>query len=224
MKHEIRYLTTDLDLRASFDLAPLADALTQLGLLGRHQGPLPNGSWSAQFASAVWLSEPDSDIGAMLTAIEALNEPNKRLWAACTSRDFDIGYDCGDTPWGFNQQLLPATLARMGAIGASLLITIYPVIETEAVIAAVGILKKDKWIKKYTGKSDGSLCTHHTASASVKKNQEEVKVTLNGKKGSVFVHCLMELTIDGEWGLKEILKKEARLKTLTPNPESRSTE
>ncbi len=95
------------------------------------------------------------------------------------------------------------------------MITIYPVLETEAVIAAVDILKKDKWIKRHTGKYTGHG-THHPDSSSVKKNQADVKVTLSGKKGSVFMHCLMELTIDGEWAIKEILKREARLLSPTP--------
>lgn len=217
MKHEIRYLTTDLDLRAPLDLAPLSDALAQRGLLAYHGGPWQDGSWSAQFGAAHGFPEPDQDIAATLTAIEALDEPSRSLWAACTSRDFNIGYDCGDEPWAFNQQLSAATLARIGQVGAGIIITIYPVLETEAVEAAVDILKKDKWIKSRTGKYNGHG-THHTDSSSLKKNQAEVKVTLTGKKGSVFVHCLMELTTEGEWDVKELLKKEVRLSCLLPSP------
>lgn len=142
MKQEIRYLTTDLDLRAPLDLAPLADELIQRGLLPHYVGPWQDGSWSARFAFAASFPRPDSGIAAMLTAIEALGEPARSLWAACTSRDFNIGYDCGDEPWAFSQQLLPETLARIAAVGAGLVITLYPVIDTEAVAAAVAIFKK----------------------------------------------------------------------------------
>ena len=207
MQHSIRYLTTDLDLQATLDLAPLADAMPQEGLFAFHGGT--DGSWYARFGATSGFHEPNQDIDAMLTAIEALDEPSRNLWSACTSRKFNIGYDCGDTPWGFHQELLPPTLARMAAVGASLVITIYPVLETDAVEAAINILKKDKQIKRYLGKYT-SPGIHITDSSSLKKNQEEVKVTLYGKKGSVIVHCLMELTIEGEWGLKEILKKEER--------------
>ena len=210
MKHEIRYLTTDLDLRAPLDLAPLSDALGQRGLLAHYVGPGQDGSWSARFGTAYGFQEPDQDIAATLTVIESLDELSQRLWAACISRDFNIGYDCGDEPWAFNQQLSAPTLARIAAVGAGIVITIYPVLETEAVEAAVDILKKDKWIKSHTGKCNGHSI-HHTDSSSLKKNQAEVKVTLTGKKGSVFVHCLMELTTEGEWGVKELLKKEARI-------------
>lgn len=212
MKHEIHYQITDLDLRAPLDLAPLADALAQRGLFAYYVGPGQDGSWSARFATASGFREPDPDIAAMLTAIESLDEPSRSLWATCTSRDFNIGYDCGDAPWAFNQQLSAATLTRIAAAGAGLVITIYPVLETEAVEAAVAILKKDKQIKRYIGQYNG-IIIHLTDSSSVKKNQAETKVTLTGKKGSVFVHCLMELTTEGEWGVKEILKKEERLPT-----------
>ena len=218
MKHEIRYITTDLQLRAPLDLAPLADELIQRGLLLHFVGPSQNGSWSARFASAAPSPDPDPDIAAMLTTIEALDEPSRSLWAACTSRDFDIGYDCGDTPSAFMQQLSPATLTRIAAVGAGIVITIYPVLETDAIEAAVAILKKDNWIKRRRGKSNG-YGIHHTDSSSLKKNQAEVKVTFYGKKGSVFVHCLMELTTEGDWGIKEILKKEVRILSCTPQSE-----
>ncbi len=199
-------------------MAPLADQLVQLGLLSYHVGPWEDGSWSARFATGEWFPEPDSGIAAMLTAIESLDELARSIWAVCTSRDFNIGYDCGDEPWAFTQQLLPATLARMGAVGASLVITIYPILETEAVEAAISILRKDTWIKRRIGKRAGSSISY-TDSSALKKNQAYAKVTLHGKKGSVFVHCLMELTMEGDWGIKEILKRELRLSPITPPPE-----
>ncbi len=120
MKHEIRYITTDLELWALVDLAPLANELVQRGLLPHYVGPWQNGSWSARFAMSESFPEPDSGIAAMLTAIEALNEPARSLWAVCTSRNFNIGYDCGNEPWAFNQQLLPTTLARLASVSAVL--------------------------------------------------------------------------------------------------------
>lgn len=209
MKHEIHYQSTDLDLRAPLDLASLADALTSRGLSLYHAGPWHDGSWSARFTVSFGFLEPDKDTASILTAIESLDKPSQLLWAACTTRDVNIGYQCGEGPWAFNQQLSPATLTRMAAAGTGLVITIYPVLDTEAVEAAVDILKKDKRIKRYIGKYQ-SLGIHHLDSFLIKKNQAEVKVTLTGNKGSVFVHCLMQLTMEGEWGIKEILQEEER--------------
>lgn len=218
MRHEIRYITTALDLRAPINLAPLSDALAKQGLLAHHSGPWQDGLWFVQVGASTDFPELSQDINAMLSAIEALDEPSQRLWSVCTIREFNIGYDCGDTPWAFHQALLPKTLARIAQVGASLVMTIYPVIETEAVEAAVAVLKKDNWIKRRRGKSNGYR-VHPTDSSLLKKNQADVKVTLHGKKESVYVHCLMELTIEGEWGIKEIVKKEVRVPSCTPNPE-----
>lgn len=211
MKHSIRYIITDLELRSSLDLALLADALTDQGFALYYAGPSPgqDGSWSAHFTVSSGVDEPDQDITMMLKAIESLDEPARSLWASCISRDFNIGYQCGVKPQAFYQQLSPVTLAGMAAVGAGIVLTLYPDLETDAFEAAVVILKKDKHIKRHIGKFTGPNI-HLTKSSSLKKNQEEVKVTLTGKKGFVFVHCLMELTMEGEWGLKEILKKEER--------------
>jgi hypothetical protein len=218
MKHEIRYITTDLDLRASFELAPLASALEKQGLWAYPSGPW-QGLWSATIGAGESFPEPDPYIAAMLTAIERLDEPARKLWDACTTREFNIGYDCGDTPRAFHQELSSATLARMAQVGASLVITIYPVLETDAVEAALAILKKDNWIRRRRGKADG-YSIHHTDSSSLKKNQAEVKVTLYGKKESIYVHCLMQLTMEGDWAIKEILKKEVWVPSCTLKPET----
>lgn len=218
MKHTINYIITDLELRSSLDLALLADALTDQGLALYYAGPEPgqDGSWAARFTASSGVDEPDQDIALMLNALESLSEPARSLWASCISRDFNIGYQCGVKPQAFYQQLSPVTLAGMAAIGAGIVLTLYPDLETDAFEAAVAILKKDKHIKRHIGKFTGPDI-HLTESSSLKKNQEEVKLTLTGTKGFVFVHCLMELTVEGEWGLKEILKKEER-QYLSPPP------
>jgi hypothetical protein len=207
MKQEITYATTDLNIWATNDLTPIADQLVHLGLFTYYVGPGQDSSWFARLACAESFPDPDSSIAVMLTAIEALDEPARMLWSACTSRDFDIGYYCGDSPWAFNQQLLPSTIARIAAASAGIVITIYPVIETDAAIAAVAILKKDKWVRSHIGKYI-NYGTHYTDLDSVKETQ--VKVTLFGKAGSIIVNCLMHLTVDGKWEIKEIIQKEVK--------------
>jgi hypothetical protein len=36
------------------------------------------------------------------------------------------GYECGAEPWGFQQEISSATLARIAALDASLRLTLYP--------------------------------------------------------------------------------------------------
>lgn len=125
MKRQTRYLNTDLQLWATTDLRPLVEALASRGLLSLYAGPWPGGTWSARFETAQAYQEPDANIAALLSAIDALDESARSLWLACTLRQFDIGYDCGDEPAAFTQPLSPATLARIAEAGGALMISLY---------------------------------------------------------------------------------------------------
>lgn len=126
MKLKTHYLNTDLDLHALLDLAPLADALSQRGLYVFHVLEHEDGFWSARFETEEGFEDPEHNIAAMLTAIESLDGPAKSLWAACTLREFDIGYDCGQEPAAFRQHLSAATLSRIAQAGGAVVITLYP--------------------------------------------------------------------------------------------------
>lgn len=126
MTREICYINTDLELLAPYDLAPLAEALMSHGVLcSFYVGPAQNGLWSARFETTASCSEPDLNIGVMLMAIDALDEPSRKLWAACTSREFDIGYECGYEPRVLRQHLSTTILARIAAVGARVVLTLY---------------------------------------------------------------------------------------------------
>lgn len=128
MKREIFYINTDLNLLAPYDLAPLAEALESHGVLcSLHVGPAQNGLWSASFETSGSCSEPDLNIGVMLMAIDALDESSRKLWAACTRREFDIGYQCGDEPREFSHHLSTTILARIAEVGARVVLTLYSV-------------------------------------------------------------------------------------------------
>jgi hypothetical protein len=120
------YLNTDLELRAPCDLSPLAEALTQDGLLiALHVLTRPDGSGSARFETTTGFQELDVNLAAMLTVIEALPEPTRRLWSDCTERVFDIGYEIGTEGGPFSQQLRAITIERIAAARVSIMLTIY---------------------------------------------------------------------------------------------------
>lgn len=126
----ISYLNTDLDLVAPRDLTPLASVLESRGVFPLSVQEDGNGEWYATLEIECDLEghnrEPDVTIRVMLDAIEALDGEVKDLWTACTKREFNIGYDCGDEPWAFNNSLANRTLDRIARVGASLRITLYP--------------------------------------------------------------------------------------------------
>jgi len=123
----ISYLNTDLDLTSPSDLTELAMAFAARGVRALHDVTCnDDGFWHAMFETDEQHDGPESNIAAVLTVVESLAEPLRSVWSGCTLREFNVGYDCGDTPWAFNQGLSSQLLERMGAARASLRITLYP--------------------------------------------------------------------------------------------------
>ena len=122
----ITYLNTDLDLISDSDLTALASALETGGVFPLHVTRGEDGRWYATFETDKQHTEPEANIAAMLTVVESLDASLRSAWARCSLRVFDIGYDCGLEPWGFNQALSSETLRRIAAAGASLRVTLYP--------------------------------------------------------------------------------------------------
>jgi hypothetical protein len=122
----IHYLNTDLDLTSADDLTGLALAFEAGGVPPLHLTRADNGLWYATFETDQTHEEPEPNIAAMLAVVEALAPPLRSVWAGCSRREFNIGYDCGEEPWAFNQGLSAELLGRVAAAGASLRITLYP--------------------------------------------------------------------------------------------------
>jgi hypothetical protein len=122
----ISYVNTDLDLISSDELTALAAVFESRGLVPLHVMRRDDGLWYATFETEDQHAEPEPNIAAMVAVAEALAEPHRSMWLACARREFNIGYDCGTTPWAFTQGLSSPLLARVAAVGASLRVTLYP--------------------------------------------------------------------------------------------------
>ena len=121
------YRNTDLDLISTDDLTALVGAFDANGVSPLHVTHGDDGRWYATFETTLQHTEPEPNIAAMLDVIESLSETLRPTWDRCTLREFDIGYDCGAEPWGFNQGLSVTLLNRLVQAGASLRITLYPI-------------------------------------------------------------------------------------------------
>lgn len=126
MELETHYLNTDLDLMSAQNLKPLAAVLEAQGMMVLHVDQHHNGLWHAALETGENFDHPDANSRAILSLIEALQPPERALWEGCAVREFDVGYECGSIPRGFNQALAAGTLARMAALGVSLRVTLYP--------------------------------------------------------------------------------------------------
>jgi hypothetical protein len=126
MDNTICYLNTDLDLQSAIDLTILEHAFKAAGILSLHVTHCEDGLWRATFETDEQFSEPEPNIGAMLTVVESWETPLRSVWNGCTFKEFNIGYDCGAEPWAFNQGLSAEVLKRVAEAGASLRVTLYP--------------------------------------------------------------------------------------------------
>jgi hypothetical protein len=120
----IQYLNTDLDLVCDVDPVVLAAEFESRDLVA-HVTPGGDGLFYVLCEDSND-TEPEPNIVRLLDAIESLSGPARELWARCSKREFNVGYDCGDEPWSFNQGVSNQVLRRMADCGASFRITLYP--------------------------------------------------------------------------------------------------
>lgn len=132
---QIQYLNTDLDLVAPTSLALLIAHLESCGVSPLQPTLGDDSNWYVTFETDDTFVEPCSNIAAMLTAIESAVGDAQQCWNTCTKREFNVGYDCGDEPWSFNQGLSNDTLRRIAASGATLRVTLYPLRNAKVVTA-----------------------------------------------------------------------------------------
>jgi len=126
MDGKISYCNTDLDLTSSDDLTVLAAFLADRGVHPLHVTQGADGLWYATFETDDQCEEPEHTIAAMIAVIESFDRSSRSLWSGCNLREFNVGYECGNEPWAFNQGLSNRLLRRIAAVRASLRITIYP--------------------------------------------------------------------------------------------------
>lgn len=126
MDGKICYLNTDLVLASEHDLTALARAFEAGGSFSLQTALGDDGLWHAAFETNESHEEPEANIAEMLAVVDSLSPPLRKDWENCTLREFNIGFDCGDEPWAFNQSLSSGLLSRISAASASITLTMYP--------------------------------------------------------------------------------------------------
>lgn len=79
MKRETHYLNTDLDLVSAHNLEALAAAFDSRGAFPLHVDQSDDGLWYATLETDEQFSQPEPNIAAFLTAIEALDDSTREL-------------------------------------------------------------------------------------------------------------------------------------------------
>lgn len=121
---QIQYLNTDLDLVCDVDPSGLAREFGNRDLVA----PVTPGEDGSFYVLCEDNNdtEPEPNIKRLLDAVDSLSDKSRIIWERCSKREFNVGYDCGEEPWAFNQGLSNEILRRIAESGASFRMTLYP--------------------------------------------------------------------------------------------------
>jgi hypothetical protein len=123
---DIRYLNVDLDLEAKVSLAPIVEAFGEDVAVLHQSTSRDLFAVSFEAAGSGCSADAEGTINSLCLLVENLPRDARRLWDECCTRVFDIGYESGDSPRSFRSILHPETIARVAALGAAIMVTIYP--------------------------------------------------------------------------------------------------
>ncbi|MFY1824546.1 hypothetical protein ACN47A_01405 [Myxococcus fulvus] len=112
------FLNVDLDVVGQ-DLEELVPVLEQKLVLVSRDGP------RATFELDEQPVDPEVAIQGLCAAVEALDGRALGIWAACTTRSFDIGIESGTEPHSTSWPLQADTVARVARLRGTLVITVY---------------------------------------------------------------------------------------------------
>ena len=65
-------------------------------------------------------------ISAFCDLIKNLSPKSRQIWDKCHRKEFDIGFESGNTAKSFRTRIRAETIKRCAKLGASVMITVYP--------------------------------------------------------------------------------------------------
>lgn len=146
---ETEFLNVDLDLEATYDLAPLAKALgPAVHVLYCEKAKR---GYVARIELARQPKTPDEAIRKLAAQVAPLPTSAHRLWTRAKKRDLSIGIQSGSKPWCSEFTLRPAALASAARLGASVTLTVYG--EPSGVIGPDGV------VRSYRGRCATTRCS-----------------------------------------------------------------
>ena len=125
---ETNYVNTDFDLKSTKSFEELHAELSAHCLV-LHYTCGEDGVYTASYESdhddSAELTGAERDISLMLSAVNSLSEPARHQLGCCHVREFNIGFDCGDT-WAFSYSLNRLTIDAVNEASCTIAVTLYP--------------------------------------------------------------------------------------------------
>lgn len=121
---DVKYLNADLEIESKSDLSKIVEEFGE-DVIVLHCGEV-RGYQLASFESSVYSTDADDTINHFCLLVEELPKEGREIWDGCCSRVIDVGYESGTSPRNFRSEIRASTIQRLAAIGASIVITVYP--------------------------------------------------------------------------------------------------
>ncbi|MFH1824833.1 MAG: hypothetical protein ABH873_06370 [Candidatus Firestonebacteria bacterium] len=128
---EIKYLNTDLNLKSSTSFKELNDFLSRDGSFVLHYEKIKDEKHSGTYEIEIDSTSPDKTIKKFLKKLSKMDKICKKQWDECSLKEFDIGYECGQKPWAFNNEIKNTVLKELAKLNLGIRITIYPPLITK---------------------------------------------------------------------------------------------
>ncbi len=118
---ETEFLNIDLDISSEEDISELVIEI------GKNTCVLNNSSEEGVFEATFETGgqEPNQIINEFVSIINELSPKAKAQWEDCKSREFNIGYDGGESPNVFVSALSGSSIKGISEINGEVVITIY---------------------------------------------------------------------------------------------------
>ena len=123
---DIRYLNTDLVIESKSDLSKIVQEFGDDVIVLYHGDMRGYQHASFEIESGGTSAGADEIINSFCALVEQLPKGAREIWDGCCSRVLDVGYESGMSPLNFRSEIRAPTIQRVAAIGASIVITIYP--------------------------------------------------------------------------------------------------
>ncbi|MFH1778268.1 MAG: hypothetical protein ABH952_12060 [Candidatus Omnitrophota bacterium] len=123
---KIEYLNTDLNIKSAKPFKKLNTFLTGKKLLSLHYGKVKGEWWGTYAICNPQYKTPKKTIEIFLKELSQMGETIRKQWDQCNLKEFDIGYECGQKPGAFNNEIPKDILGKLIELDIGIRITIYP--------------------------------------------------------------------------------------------------
>lgn len=119
---KIEFLNIDLDIESEEDISLIIEEFGDRVTI--HRSELYEGKYYASFSTG--FMRENEIIQEYRSLVEGLTPEAKRVWDSCSKREFDFGYESGETPNNFHSRVSAGSIKSLAKLGGSVAITIYP--------------------------------------------------------------------------------------------------